>query len=123
MLTYTAGKAPVPLTSQSTIFSEARRRNMNVGLVGWYLPYCRLIADCTECVWSSAIGFSGREETEHPSVLRSMGATNILSARSRQPLTHAARDAAARQFMSPAKDGRVTERFELLHFAAWTPNA
>ena len=55
--------------------------------------------------------------------LRSLGATNILSARSRQPLTHAALDAAARQFMSPAKDGRVTERFELLHFAAWTPNA
>ncbi len=53
--------------------------------------------------------------------LRSMGSTNILSARSRKPLTRAALNAAARQFISQASDGRVVERFELLHFAAWTP--
>jgi hypothetical protein len=50
-----------------------------------------------------------------------MAATNILSARSRKPLTRSAVAAAARQFASQAQDGRVTERFELLHFAAWTP--
>jgi len=55
--------------------------------------------------------------------LRAMGATNVLSARSRRPLTRRALEAAARQFESQAKDGRVTERFELLHFAAWTPPA
>ena len=54
--------------------------------------------------------------------LRAMGATNLLSARSRKPLTRAAANAAAGQFASLAQDGRVTERFELLHFAAWTPN-
>jgi SAM-dependent methyltransferase len=53
--------------------------------------------------------------------LRSMGATNILSARSRRPLTRSAASAAAESFASQARDGRVTERFELLHFAAWTP--
>ncbi|HEX7929406.1 MAG TPA: SAM-dependent methyltransferase [Sphingomicrobium sp.] len=53
--------------------------------------------------------------------LRSMGATNILKARSRQPLTRSAAEAAARQFAANAQDGRVTELFELLHFAAWTP--
>lgn len=53
--------------------------------------------------------------------LRSMGATNILKARSRRPLTRSAAEAAAQQFMSEAQDGRVTELFELLHFAAWTP--
>lgn len=55
--------------------------------------------------------------------LRSMGSTNLLAARSRRPLTREAADAAARQFVSQAIDGRVTERFELLHFAAWTPPA
>lgn len=55
--------------------------------------------------------------------LRSMGATNILNARSRRPLTRAALDAAANQFMAEAVDGRTTEVFELLHFAAWTPSA
>jgi hypothetical protein len=53
--------------------------------------------------------------------LRSMGATNILSARSRRPLNRAAAQAAAERFMADAADGRVTEFFELLHFAAWTP--
>jgi len=55
--------------------------------------------------------------------LRAMGATNILSARSRSPLTRSAAAAAAAQFLSQAENGRVTERFELLHFAAWTPHA
>lgn len=53
--------------------------------------------------------------------LRSMGATNILKARSRQPLTRSATKTAARQFAANAENGRVTELFELLHFAAWTP--
>jgi hypothetical protein len=54
--------------------------------------------------------------------LRAMGATNILSARSRIALTRPEAAAAAEQFASQAKDGRITERFELLHFAAWTPH-
>ena len=53
--------------------------------------------------------------------LRGMGATNVLKARSRRPLTRAAAAAAARHFLSGADDGRVTELFEILHFAAWTP--
>lgn len=53
--------------------------------------------------------------------LRAMAVTNILSARSRQPLTRAAAAAAADRFMSNARDGRAIELFEILHFAAWTP--
>jgi hypothetical protein len=55
--------------------------------------------------------------------LRSMGATNVLGSRSRRALTREATAAASRQFLSGAEDGRVTEMFELLHFAAWTPAA
>ena len=55
--------------------------------------------------------------------LRAMGATNVLTARSRRPLTRAAAAAAAEHFASRAEAGRTVERFDLLHFAAWTPAA
>lgn len=52
--------------------------------------------------------------------LRSMGSTNIL--RSRVPsLTRAQLGAAARAFAQAGDGGRTTETFEILHFAAWTP--
>jgi len=54
--------------------------------------------------------------------LRGMGATNVLKSRSHRALTKAAASAAARQFQLGARDGRVTETFEILHFAAWTPS-
>jgi hypothetical protein len=54
--------------------------------------------------------------------LRSMGATNVLKSRSRRPLSRQAAAAAAEQFRAGAEDGRVTETFEILHFAAWTPS-
>ncbi len=49
--------------------------------------------------------------------LRAMGATNILTARSRQPMTLAALDTARAAFLNGAD--RVTEQIEILHFAAW----
>lgn len=53
--------------------------------------------------------------------LRGMGATNVLSVRSRKPLTRAALAAAERDFQSGAEESRTIETFELLHFAAWAP--
>lgn len=55
--------------------------------------------------------------------LRAMGATNLLSARSKRPLTRAAAAAAAAHFRGDSADDRLIEHFEILHFAAWTPNA
>jgi hypothetical protein len=52
--------------------------------------------------------------------LRAMGATNILSSRSRQPLNRAALAAAEEDFTS-GTSARTIETFELLHFAAWAP--
>lgn len=52
--------------------------------------------------------------------LRSMGSTNIL--RSKAPSLDRAQLAAASRAFSKAGDGkRTTETFEILHFAAWTP--
>ncbi len=52
--------------------------------------------------------------------LRGMGATNVLKARSRSPLTRAALAAAEREFEKGSPGPRPVERFELLHFAAWS---
>lgn len=53
--------------------------------------------------------------------LRGMGVTNMLRARSRG-LSRAALAAAEDHFESFGEDGRTVETFELLHFAAWTPD-
>ena len=53
--------------------------------------------------------------------LRAMGGTNILEARSRQPMNRAARMAAMQAFAAAGDGERTTEVFEILHFAAWRP--
>ena len=66
-----------------------------------------------------------RAQVSYPSLhrlvsdLRAMGATNILKVGA-PPLTRAQREAAAIAFGKDARDGRTTEIFEVLHFAAWT---
>ncbi len=53
--------------------------------------------------------------------LRAMAATNILLQRSRDYVGRVALAAAEADFQSGAQDGRSTETFEILHFAAWKP--
>jgi len=53
--------------------------------------------------------------------LRRMAATNLLSARARVPLTRGQQTAAEASFAAAGRDGRTTEIFEIVHFAAWTP--
>ena len=55
--------------------------------------------------------------------LRGMGATNILSGRSRTPLLRAGVAAARAEFARLGNGGRTAETVELIHFAAWTPPA
>lgn len=51
--------------------------------------------------------------------LRAMGCTNVLSGRSRRPITRRGLGAARIEF--DRGKGPSIERFELLHFAAWSP--
>jgi NADH dehydrogenase [ubiquinone] 1 alpha subcomplex assembly factor 5 len=51
--------------------------------------------------------------------LRAMGSTSILHARSRRPLSRAAREAAGTAFL--AEQERALEHIEILHFAGWKP--
>ena len=87
------------------------------------------------CPLLAAAGFAmpvadvDRVQVTYPSLmrlvrdLRAMGATNILNARPRKPLTRAALEAAEESFMARAGGGKAVESFEILHFAAWTPAA
>ena len=52
--------------------------------------------------------------------LRAMAGTNVLSSRG-PALSRSQRDAAERSFAESALEGRTTETFELLHFAAFAP--
>jgi NADH dehydrogenase [ubiquinone] 1 alpha subcomplex assembly factor 5 len=54
--------------------------------------------------------------------LRAMGATNILSGRSRRPLGRAGLAAAFADFAEGAVDGKTTERFEILYLLGWAPS-
>jgi hypothetical protein len=49
-----------------------------------------------------------------------MAATNVLRTRPRA-LSRSALTAARSQFQSTGRGGRTVETFEILHFAAWTP--
>jgi NADH dehydrogenase [ubiquinone] 1 alpha subcomplex assembly factor 5 len=55
--------------------------------------------------------------------LRSMAGTNILADRSRRSLSRRAMAAAEQKFKLSAVTGRITETFEIVHFASWTPPA
>lgn len=54
--------------------------------------------------------------------LRGMAATNLLSRRDRKSVSRRGLAAAERCFFDNAKNGRATEIFEILHFAAWRPD-
>jgi NADH dehydrogenase [ubiquinone] 1 alpha subcomplex assembly factor 5 len=55
--------------------------------------------------------------------LRAMGATNILTDRSRRPIGRAGLAAAEAAFAALADaDGKVAERFEIVHLSGWAPS-
>jgi hypothetical protein len=48
----------------NNLFSAARQASLNVGISGWYHPYCRLFGDSTvSCYWTPARGVLHREES------------------------------------------------------------
>jgi hypothetical protein len=54
-LTIPSDGRSVPWTVQPDIFTAARASGFNSALVGWYHPYCRVIADrLTSCHWEPA---------------------------------------------------------------------
>lgn len=54
--------------------------------------------------------------------LRRMGATNLLSERSRDTISRRAYAAAEEDFAESPESDRTVETFEILHFACWAPH-
>jgi SAM-dependent methyltransferase len=55
--------------------------------------------------------------------LRSMAATNILAARARKPILRLGLNAASAAFSAHAEpDGKVSESFEIIYLAGWSPS-
>ncbi len=81
----------------------------------------------TACGFTMPVVDVDRVRLTYPSLmrlvsdLRSMGATNLLRARSRSPLTREALAAAEAAFVAAGDGQRTTEQIEILNFAAWTP--
>ena len=80
----------------------------------------------TQAGFANAVVDVDRVPVSYPSFdrlvvdLRHMGATNVLTARPRF-IGKAARNAASRSFAAAGGGERTVETFEILHFAAWTP--
>ncbi|MFY9572132.1 MAG: hypothetical protein WAV20_12095, partial [Blastocatellia bacterium] len=52
MITFAGSEELVSWGSQSNIFSKARDGGFNTAVIGWYLPYCRVIGESlTSCSW------------------------------------------------------------------------
>ncbi len=46
-----------------TIFSELRRRGLSTSIVGWYIPYCRVLAEWVQdCSWEPGASIYSRPE-------------------------------------------------------------
>ena len=87
------GKPGDPLTrwgSRPTVFSEARKSGFNSGIVGWYLPYCRVLnSNVSSCEWfdmarqHNSYDLTTDGSASLPSImgheLRSLAETNYLS--------------------------------------------
>ena len=84
-----------------------------LGRAGFALP----VADCE----TVTVRFGGLAQLVAD--LRAMGATNLLAARSKRPLGRFALAAAATEFAECADaDGRIAERFEIIHLSGWAPS-
>jgi len=83
-----------------------------LGRAGFALP----VADAERLM----VRFTGL--TQLVEDLRSLGWTNLLQARSRQPFGRIGYAAAHASFAAGADpDGRVAERFEIVHLSGWAP--
>ncbi|HXG92277.1 MAG TPA: sulfatase-like hydrolase/transferase [Blastocatellia bacterium] len=51
-ITFDDANEPVSLSQYPTLFSKAREANLNTAVIGWYIPYGRVIGkDLNYCVW------------------------------------------------------------------------
>ena len=114
LMIYDPQQPPRRLSAEPSVFSEARGAGFNAGIVGFYLPYCRLFG-ATYCEWNCAIGFLP-EEWEYPvSVGRQMA---LMAQRQVGHLPFAGRLGIARAFGTTLKPSLHAITYRQTHQAA-----
>lgn len=62
MIAFSDSEDRVSWGSQPNLFSKAREAGLDTAVIGWYLPYCRMIGEnLTSCSWQDSEGLSLRE--------------------------------------------------------------
>ena len=57
LITFAGTREAVRWSTQPNVFSKAREAGFSSAVVGWYLPYCRMITDTlTSCSWQVRVG-------------------------------------------------------------------
>lgn len=76
--------SPVDWAEMDNVFSDARAAHLNAGVVGWYLPYCRLLhSSITDCDWESIYSIVHDRPSFWTSVLDQLDATTPVESRVR----------------------------------------
>lgn len=100
--------------SSPSVFREARQLGFNVGIVGWYIPYCRVFASfVSSCYWESMnTRVRSGQATLAASLRVQIRDLTPMSSRLRQRDRHAAMLAQAKEFAADPDLG-----FVLLHLS------
>ena len=51
LITFAGTREAVRWSTQANVFSKAREAGFSSAVMGWYLPYCRIIGSLTSCSW------------------------------------------------------------------------
>lgn len=84
MLLYKGDRNPVPWSRQENFFDEARKLGFNTALLGWYHPYCRVIAHSLSACASWEMGMQHNSMGDSfaqilPNQARSLFETSLFS--------------------------------------------
>ncbi len=85
LLTFPGARQSVPWSGQPNVFSAARAAGFDTALVGWYHPYCRVIASSLTGCWWWPMSMQHNSMGERllqilPNQARSLFETQLLSA-------------------------------------------
>src|SRR5439155_22396426 len=85
LLTFSPQDQPLDWSRAPNIFSDARAAQINVGVVGWYFPYCRIFAAfLSECRWEPIYSGVSDSPTFWNSVFDQFDSLTPLESRTRE---------------------------------------
>jgi hypothetical protein len=106
----------VDFTQLPNAFSDARSAQINVGVVGWYFPYCRMFpSDVTDCEWASMYSGVGDIPNVWASFRSQFFSLTPLESRMRQIRRAPILLAKAQEIASDPSLGLVMVHFPLPH--------